>query len=133
MAIVTATGRIRPITTDTNGDIYILGNNSNEADVGGWAISLIPDAGGAFVGSIAILMRPEGKGAFDNNVGFVPCPYRCIVINGVPQTYQLDNIPLVGVCHIQVPSNGWSNAFAVVCSQGSASVYSRPLQGCTAP
>lgn len=133
MAIVNPTGRIRPISLLQSGDIYILGNNNNEADVGGWAVSLIPDAGTSFVGSIAILMRPEGKGAADNNVGFVSCPYRCVVINGAAQNYQFDNIPLVGICHVQVPSNGWSNAFAVVVTQGSASVYTRPLQGCTAP
>lgn len=133
MAIVNMPGRIRPISTAQSGDLYILGNTSNEADVGGWAISLIPDAGVSFVGSIAIMGRPEGKGASDNNVGFVPFPYRCIVINGVPQQYQFDTIPLVGICHIQVPSNGWSNAIAVVVTQGSASIYNRPLQGCTAP
>ncbi len=133
MAIVKITGRIKEITPANHGDLFILGNTSNEADVGGWTITLMPDAGGAFAGGITILRRPEGKGADDNNVGFMPSPYRPIVINNVAANPDVfDSIALTGPSEVQVPANGTSIAFSVSCTAGSAAVYTRPLQGSTA-
>ncbi len=130
MAIVQPTGRIQAITSTNNGDLFILGNNSNEADVGGWAVWLIPDSGG-FTGTVSIMRRPEGKGAADNNVGFVTSPYRRIVVAGVAADCQIDSTPLTTVCEALVQANGASIALFVSCTAGSASVYTRPLQGPT--
>jgi hypothetical protein len=130
--IVLPTGRAQTITPANDGDMFILGNTSNESDVGGWKIHLMPDEGGVWAGAIYILRRPEGKMPFDNGVGFSQSPYRRIVINNLAADCALDSAPLTGVSEIQVEANGTSIAFMVQCSAGSATVYSRPLQGSVA-
>ena len=130
MAINIPTGRAQAISTLNNGDIFILGNTSNESDVGGWKIWLMPDASG-FVGTVSILRRPEGKEASDSGVGFSQSPYRRIVLNNLPAdcTIVSDSSGLSGVSEVQVEASGVSIAFMVSCSAGSATVRSRPFQG----
>lgn len=130
MAIVLPTGRQHTITSANDGDLFILGNTSNESDVGGWKIWLMPDQGG-FTGALYILRRPEGKEVADNNVGFSQSPYRRIVINNQSAdcTIVSGATPLIDVSEIQVEANGTSIAYLVACSAGSATVRSRPFQG----
>ncbi len=130
MAIVQPTGRAQIITPLNNGDIFILGNTNDEADVGGWKIWLMPDMGITFTGAIYILRRPTP--ITDPNVGFSQSPYRRIVINNLAADCQFDNAALTTVSEVQVEANGSSIAFMVSCSAGSAVVYSRPLNGSVA-
>lgn len=129
MAFVQPTGRAQGITTLNNGDVFALGNTSDEADVGGWKIWLMPNTDG-FVGSISILRRPSQL--TDPSVGYSVSPYRRIVINNLPADCLIDAAPLTTVSEVQVEANGSSIAFAVSCSAGSATVYSRPLNGSVA-
>lgn len=124
-------GRVQIISAANNGDLFILGNTSNEADVGGWMLTLMPDAGGPFQGAVTLARRPEGKGAFDNAAGFMPSPYKVFVLNNVAQVPYWDVVPLTGATEICVPANGTSIGFWVQCTQGTARVYNRPVNGPT--
>lgn len=123
------TGRDQIISTKNDGDLFILGNTSDEDDAGGWKITFMPDGGVPFVGSIIIMRRPSGKSAFDNNVGFMPSPYRRIVVNNVASDMLWDSVPITAPGVILVAANGSSIAFVVQCTSGSARVYTRPVNG----
>ena len=132
-AINFPTGRDQMIGVANNGDTFILGNTSDEADAGGWKLTLMPDAATGWTGSITIMRRPSGKGAFDNNVGFMPSSYRRIVVNNTASDYLWDSVALTGASEVQVEGNATSVAFYVQCTAGSARVYTRPVNGPTAP
>ena len=126
--IVRMTGRAQILTGLNNGDLFLLGNVSNESDVGGWVVTLMPDQGG-FDGGVFIMRRPEGMAADNNNVGFMPSPYRRITVSNVASDGSIASDALTGATEVLIPAYGTSIALSVYCNSGSAVVYTRPLQG----
>lgn len=129
MAIVEQAGRCQTITAANHGDMFKLGNASQE--VGGWTIILVPSPD--FLGGINTLGRLTGPDAALRNAPYFPAPYRQVCINNVGSDYTFSSALISTSSTVQVPANGLSIAFLVTCTAGSADVYSMPLQGATAP
>lgn len=132
MAIVQTTGRRQLLTPTNNGDLFKLGNTSNEDDVGGWILTLVPTDGN-FAGSFVVLGRNAMKTASDNNAPFIPIPYRTVCTNNVAADYSFSAAPITGTSMVIVPAYGIAIAVLVACTAGSANLYSNPINGPMAP
>lgn len=132
MATVEQTGRCQSISSANHGDLFKLGNVSNEQDVGGWTITVIATSGD-FSGGVYIVGRQSGTDAQSRSMPYLPVPFRQVCINNIAMSYSFDNALISASSIVQVPANGLALALLVSCTSGTADVYSTPLQGPTAP
>lgn len=123
-------GRAQRIIAGGDGQFFVLGDVSYE-EAGAWSVHFVPDL--LFQGSVTIMARERGPGAAQDNVAFVPVPYRRVSLNNVAQDYQFVSDLITGNALLHIPAAGLTIAVLANCTVGSAVIYNHPLAGCATP
>lgn len=122
--------RSHVITAENNGVILSIGPGSTSSSVGTMVIQFNPDASSDFSG--VIMGRCWGQAAKDQDVPFVPIPYRRCTVNNVASDYAIVSDPVSGATLIQIPAN-WEIGILVAASAGECSMCSWNLPGNSNP
>lgn len=133
MSLVFPLDRALKITPQNSGNIAEFGAAGFGTSVGTWLIDFVPDS--SWDGGLALLCRVSGEDGSDANVALVPCPYRAIYLNNASPAipYGWDVQPIISRSIVQVPSNGLSIGVLINCTAGFGWLYSRNLDGPSAP
>lgn len=130
MALLSPANRRYVITKADNGNYKVLGNVS-PAGVGAWSIAFAPSDD--WVGELTIVGRHMGKDPADDAAGFGTIAYIREQIDGAAADYELVPDTIYGDATILVPANGLTIGVAVICTQGTCTMYSQPLEGSPTP
>lgn len=118
------------ITSADNGLILTLGPAATSTSVGTFIVQFNPDVDSDY--TVAVMGRCWGQAAKDQNVPFVPIPYRRVSLANVASDYAIVSDTLSGPALIQVPAN-WEIGLLVAVSAGTCSVCSMDLLGSSNP
>lgn len=112
--------------TENNGGIYTLGNG-NDGRTSVMTIQFATNQN--WQGTISVLGRIYGPPANADNVGFLPIPYRRVILGPTASDRALVSDPLTGAFLIEVPANGITVALSIGTTAGFGRLYSWPLFG----
>ncbi len=118
------------IIPDHNGLFLSIGPASTSSSVGTMVVQFNPD--GASDYEVVVHGRCWGPAAKDEDVPFVPIPYRRCTVNNAASDYAIVSAAVSGATLIQIPAN-WEIAFLVSVSAGECSVCSWNLPGNSNP
>lgn len=118
------------ITAADNGVILDLGPAATSQSVGTFVLQFNPDVESDY--AVVVMGRCWGQAALDQNVPFMPIPYRRVTLSNVASDYAIVIATLSGASMIQVPAN-WSIGLMVSATAGKCSLVSWDLQGSSAP
>lgn len=86
-----------------------------------------------FVGNLRVMGRILGQVAENDDVPFVPIPYRLISLGGVAN---ISRVPVLDditqSCIIEIPISGLTGALLIACSGGTCDCYRTAVEGCSA-
>ena len=118
------------VSAQHNGLILSFGPASTSSSVGTFIMQFNPDVDSDL--QATVMGRCWGQFSKDQDVPFMPIPYRIASLNNVARDYAIVSTPISGPALIQIPAN-WEIGLFVAMTVGTCAVCSWNLPGPSTP